>query len=82
MFYDWKKFINDLTGKVDEERKIVYLDKAWGRDFYDVLRDAVSIMKNNPEYTAISCKQMHLFQLIENITLHQEWHLKMLKKNT
>lgn len=49
-----KKFINDLTGKVDEERKIVYLDKAWGRDFYDVLRDAVSIMKNNPEYTAIS----------------------------
>ena len=33
-----KKFINGLTGKVDEATKIVYLDKAYGYDYQDVIR--------------------------------------------
>ena len=49
-----KKFINGLTGKVDEQTKIVYLDKAFGIDYYDTIRYALSIMKDNPEYAAIS----------------------------
>ena len=49
-----KKFINGLTGKVDEATKIVYLDKAYGYDYQDVIRYSMSILKENPEYTAIS----------------------------
>ena len=49
-----KKFINGLTGKVDENTKVVYLDKAFGYDYYDTIRYALSILKDNSEYNAIS----------------------------